>query len=126
MTDNTERGSATGRIYFPGNPWPLGHRVASCKFSASVLTSVGEGASNYLNPGPGLMPEFELVTADFDEDDPTDRDGSGDSDWTSKIVWNNYGSCRIEPNQSGEVRGIRVSARSATGLSANFERMLMA
>ena len=72
------------------------------------------------------MPEFELVTADFDEDDPTDRDGSGDSDWTSKIVWNNYGSCRIEPNQSGEVRGIRVSARSATGLRANFERMLMA
>lgn len=112
MTENTEPSNVNGRIYFPGNPWPMGHRVASCKFSASIDPSVGAYAENYDNPGPGLMLEFELVTADYDEDDPSDRDGAGDSDWTSKIVWNNYGSCRIGPSQSSQVQGIRVYSGS--------------
>ncbi len=98
-----------GRIYFPGNPWPMGHRVVSCKFSASVCPSVGAYTAAYPNPGPGLMLELELVTADYDEEDPSDRDGSGESDWAAKIAWNNYHCCTIGPSQSSQVQGIRVS-----------------
>ena len=105
----TNHSTVSGRIYFAGNPWPLGHRVLSCTFNASVCPAVGAYAASYANPGPGLMLEFELVTADYDEDDPSDRDGQGDSDWTSKIVWNNFHSCRIGPSQSSQVQGIRVS-----------------
>jgi hypothetical protein len=98
-----------GRIYFPGNPWPGGHRVVSCTFNASVHPNVGGYAPSYANPGPGLMLELELTTANYDEDDPSDRDGAGETDWSSKIVWNNYGSCRLGPSQSSQVSGIRVS-----------------
>jgi hypothetical protein len=101
--------SVDGRIYFPGNPWPLGHRVVSCTFNASVCPAVGEYTEGYPNPGPGLMLELELTTADYDEEDATDRDAEGDSDWTSKIVWNNYHSCTLGPSHSSQVQGIRVS-----------------
>jgi hypothetical protein len=98
-----------GRIYFPGNPWPKGHRVVSCTLNASVCPKVGAYTSTYANPGPGLMLELELMTADYDEEDTSDRNGQGDSDWTSKIVWNNYHSCTLGPSHSSQVQGIRVS-----------------
>lgn len=104
-----------GRIFFAGNPWPLGHRVVSCSFNASVHPDVGAYAADYPNPGPGLMLEFELTTAAYDEDsnDSHDEgsasDAEAESDWTSKIVWNNYGNARIGPSQSSQVQGIRVS-----------------
>jgi hypothetical protein len=98
-----------GRIWFPGNPWPGGHRVVSCKFSAAIEPAIGAYAENYANPGPGLLLQFELITANYDEEDAADRDGAGDTDWASKIVWNNYGSCRITASESSQVSGVRVS-----------------
>lgn len=114
LSDISSPGNVTGdgisgRIHFPGNPWPLGHRVVSCTFNASIHPAVGAYTAGYVDPGPGLMLEFELVTADYCEDDASDRDGMGDSDWSSKIAWNNYGSARIGPSQSSQVQGIRVS-----------------
>ena len=106
-----------GRIFFAGNPWPLGHRVVSCTFNASIRPGVGAYAAGYPNPGPGLMLEFELTTAPYDEEDASDRDaeaeGEGESDWTSKIAWNNYGSACIGPSQSSQVQGVRVSDGSS-------------
>ena len=110
-----------GRIQFAGNPWPLGHRVVSCTFNASIHPAVGAYASSYPNSGPGLMLEFVLTTAEYDEDDEHDEEskddppaelGQSDSDqpdWTSKIVWNNYHCCTIGPSQSSQVPGIRVA-----------------
>ena len=110
-----------GRIHFAGNPWPQGHRVVSCTFNASIHPAVGAYASVYPNFGPGLMLEFVLTTAEYDEDDeddqesendPPNQDGQSDSDqpdWTSKIVWNNYHCCTIGPSQSSQVPGIRVA-----------------
>jgi hypothetical protein len=101
--------AVNGRIYFPGNPWPGGHRVVSCALSAIIHPAVGTYASDYANPGPGLMLQLTLESANYDEEDQSDHYVEGEHDWTSKIVWNNYGRCRLGPSQSSQVPGIRVS-----------------
>src|SRR5262245_65251611 len=75
-----------GRIYFPGNPWPGGHAVIACTWTARV------------ERGTGIWFDLDLETEDYDAadeasaDDDSDEDAA-ESDWESKVVWNNYGSC---------------------------------
>lgn len=52
-----------GRIWFPGNPWPDGHRVAKFRWTGWLLPEDGAGF------------DFSLKTAAYDEDDRARLDG---------------------------------------------------
>jgi hypothetical protein len=97
-----------GRIWFEGNPWPGGHRIKTFRFGASLTPSRNPFRAADMPPRPALALEFELTTADYDEEDNADRDGIGPTDWASRIAWNNYGSCWIGPSQSSATPGIAV------------------
>jgi hypothetical protein len=101
--------SPRGRIWFEGNPWPGGHRIKTFRFGASLTPSRDPFREDGAPPRPALALEFELTTADYDEEDGADRDGIGPTDWASRIAWNNYGSCWIGPSQSSATPGIEVS-----------------
>ncbi|MGO4449125.1 hypothetical protein AB4Y96_09375 [Phyllobacterium sp. TAF24] len=62
---------------------------------------------------PVLAIGFDLVTAKYYEADGThivaEEDDDVDSDWESKIAWNNYGSCWMGMSQSSSSPGIIVS-----------------
>jgi hypothetical protein len=47
-----------GRIYFKGNPWPAGHRIAVFKWTG------------YFEPRTGLWFGFELTSAEYGEEGP--------------------------------------------------------
>jgi hypothetical protein len=98
-----------GRIWFPGNPWPNGHRIKSFRFGATITPDRGAWDAALVGKRPAMALDFELVTAAYDEEDTSDRDGSGATDWESKIVWNNYGSCRISSSATSDYPGILVS-----------------
>jgi hypothetical protein len=75
-----------GRIWFPGNPWPDGHRVAEFQWKG------------WLSPEDGAGFGFSLETAAYDADDH-DADDDYENDFGSKIVWTNYGRATIRPSQ---------------------------
>jgi hypothetical protein len=103
----SERGA--GRIWFAGNPWPQGHRLVSCELVGMVDPRRGAYVDGVVER-PALSLAIELKSAPYDEgDDPTQRDAVGDNDWTSKIVWNNYGSAWIGASASGAMPGFQVS-----------------
>ncbi|GLZ38285.1 hypothetical protein [Actinokineospora sp. NBRC 105648] len=81
-----------GHIWFPGNPWPEGHRVDDFSWSGR------QGADG------GLWFDLELATADYDETrNPPDTEDTGD--WASPIVWTNYHSCMISSTNWGNAIG---------------------
>lgn len=74
------------RIWFPGNPWPEGHRIVEFAWGGR------------LDPGVGVRFTFELVSADYDEDDPPgaeDGDDEPESDFEAKIAWCNFHRCSV-------------------------------
>lgn len=72
-----------GRIWFPGNPWPDGHRIAEFNWTGR------------LNEDGRLWFDFTLVSADYyEEADPPDGD-TPLPDWASPMAWGNYHRCRI-------------------------------
>ncbi|MFE3456425.1 hypothetical protein ACFXKD_02695 [Nocardiopsis aegyptia] len=79
------------RIWFPGNPWPDGHRIR---------TFVWGGL---LDPEGAVRFAFELTSADYAADEPpepgTDDDDRPGSDFTSPPVWRNYHRCDISPSR---------------------------
>lgn len=95
-----ENGSLQGRIWFPGNPWPEGHKITSCTWSG------------HIQPGRGLSLFFEIKTEEYYAADGThivEDESEGVSEWASKVGWNNYGSCWIGPSQTSFNPGILVS-----------------
>ncbi len=97
-----------GRIWFEGNPWPGGHRVASCAIVGELHPMRGAFVADA--PGPALSLGIELRSADYDEGDlPEERDHVGETDWASKIAWNNYGSAWIGMSASSSTPGFQVS-----------------
>lgn len=98
-----------GRIFFPGNPWPDGHRIISCELVAAINPSRGLYTDEAPYQGPALTLAIDLKTADYDEDDQSDRDAIGADDWSSKIAWNNYGSCWVGESGSSNTPGFVVS-----------------
>lgn len=88
-----ERGPSLGRIFFPGNPWPEGHRIREFTWSGRLV------------PESGLWFDLELVSADYDEEREGDE-GSGD--WKATSVWGNYHACNLG---SGDGQGVRVGTR---------------
>jgi len=77
-----------GRITFPGNPWPGGHRLEELTWSGRLTER-------------GVWFDLELKTVHYDADDPPgadDDDGGGSGDWQARIVWGNYHRCTISSN----------------------------
>ena len=73
-----------GRVFFPGNPWPHGHRILECVWTARIERSTGVWA------------DFHIRTEDYDtsdrkrqhpnDDEPPDLDANA-----SRILWCNAG-----------------------------------
>jgi hypothetical protein len=74
-----------------------------------VTPDRGEWSSDLVGKRTALALDFELIRADYDEQDPSERDGEGPTDWESRIVWNNYGGCRISSSATSSHPGIQVS-----------------
>jgi hypothetical protein len=82
--------SGDDRIWFPGNPWPDGHRIRAFAWGG------------LLDPEAGLRFAIELTSEDYDADDPPGLDDDGDddrpeTDFESRSVWQNYHRCVIRP-----------------------------
>lgn len=74
-----------GRIWFPGNPWPDGHRIEEFGWTGR-LDDLGR-----------LWFDLTLRTAAYDEAGSTAQEDEPDDqpDWEAPIVWNNYHQCTI-------------------------------
>jgi hypothetical protein len=73
-----------GRIWFPGNPWPEGHRVTEFLWTGR-LDRLG-----------WLWFDLTLKTAGYDEEfDAPDSEDEDISDWAAPVVWNNYHACTL-------------------------------
>lgn len=84
-----------GRIWFPGNPWPGGHRLIDCAWSGRI-----DAAGN-------LWFDFSVRTGEYEDDgDPVQSD---DSDWAAPIAWNNYHSCTLSSMDWEDATGIRAA-----------------
>jgi hypothetical protein len=97
-----------GRIWFPGNAWPNGHRIAEFAWSAA------------LDPDAGLRFHLHLESADYDEEDDEDDDEEAedfddydaDGEWRSKGGWSNYHSCTLSSTAWGNA-GLLVGTERA-------------
>jgi hypothetical protein len=72
-----------GRIWFPGNPWPDGHRLLECAWTGR------------LDDAGRLWFDLSLATSDYDENGAPPEDPGKDGDWVSPSVWSNYHSCSL-------------------------------
>lgn len=87
LRERVRTGDATlGRITFPGNPWPAGHRLKKLTWSGRVEDD-------------GVWFDLHLETADYYADDDRDDDREDRPDWQSRIVWGNYHACHITANR---------------------------
>lgn len=81
--------SIDNHILFPGNPWPNGHAIKDFRWSAELR----KGARIWCH----LHLKSEAYGAsDLDQDEPASENTSN---WQSKNVWNNYGSCTLSSTQ---------------------------
>jgi len=88
-----------GRIWFAKNPWPKGHAIKKATWSGR------------LHESGTLFFDFDIKSADYDAGDKSDDDEDEDldSDWESKVVWTNYGSCSLSSTK-WDHEGIAVGA----------------
>jgi len=71
----------SGRIFFPGNPWPAGHPIKTAQWTAKL------GAD-------GLRLHFHVNSYDYDHEDDSDDDEL-DDDWKARGTWGNYHACTL-------------------------------
>lgn len=74
-----------GRVLFPGNPWPAGHRVTACAWTARI------------DRDARLWFGLELRSEDYDAAPPALVDDS--DDWRSPLVWRNYHAFSVETHR---------------------------
>lgn len=83
------------RIFFIGNPYPLGHAIKEFAWSGRL----DEDGEVYF--------DFHLKTDDYYAEDPKhgeiweDEEEEDKEDWDSKIVWGNFHSCTISSTNWG-------------------------
>jgi hypothetical protein len=95
----------SGRIYFPGNPWPRGHEIVEFVWSARV------------ERGTGIWFDFHLLTENYYAADDRGREravedeyayqedlgpSGPDANWTSDILWYNHHYCRMSSTEIGQ------------------------
>jgi hypothetical protein len=95
-----------GRIYFLGNPWPDGHAVTACAWTARV------------ERGTGIWFDLHLETENYYAADKKSPDDDGvdeyeaTSGWKSKILWCNYHSCILSSvTWKGQGQGFLVATK---------------
>ncbi|GAA3034572.1 hypothetical protein [Actinokineospora globicatena] len=74
-----------GRIWFEGNPWPEGHRIATFDWVAGLDS---DGA---------LWFDPILITEDYDAERMPEEPADRVREWDSPELWTNYEGCLIEP-----------------------------
>jgi len=80
-----------GRIFFEGNPWPEGHPIKECQFSAS-LSDAGVSLNLHLVT-EDYYSEREII--EYDENDNLLPEFEDLSAWQSPGCWYNYHACTI-------------------------------
>lgn len=75
--------TASGRIRFPGSPWPNGHALETLTWSGR------------LDPESGLYFDLHLRSANYNAEVDFDDDEDVDDSWKAPIVWNNYHRCTL-------------------------------
>ena len=98
-----------GRIWFEGNPWPNGHAIKS----ADLFITLSEGGENSWPPETGAYLGLKIKTDDYyaemleeernrayEAETKASDNNEHIADWTSFIVWQNYGACRIESSNA--------------------------
>ncbi|MFC4063413.1 hypothetical protein [Actinoplanes subglobosus] len=87
-----------GRIWFPGNPWPDGHRVEDFAWTGR------------LDEAGRLWFDLTLRSAFYDETGGSDEDEGAEpddqSDWESPIGWNNYHRCTLSSSYWEDATGL--------------------
>ena len=86
-----------GRIWFPGNPWPGGHRVSEFAWTGR------------LDRSGRLWFDLTLKTADYDEEFGLPDDGDDDDEvtsWQAPIVWTNYHACTLSSTVWEDATGL--------------------
>lgn len=82
----------TGRIYFPGNPWPEGHPIKEFAWEAR-------------NKDGQVWFDLHLVTENYYSErgieEPEDGDADYPSSWEAPGVWGNYHSCILSSTYWG-------------------------
>jgi hypothetical protein len=81
----------TGRIVFPGNPWPDGHAIKDFQLLAA------------LRPGTSVRVLMHLQTEDYDAARKIDYDDDHEHDsvWEASRVWGNYHNCVLSATHWG-------------------------
>jgi hypothetical protein len=82
-----------GRIWFPGNPWPDGHRVVDFDWTGR------------LDDAGMLWFDLSLTTAGYDEEGDPAEDPEDDS-WQSPVVWGNYHRCSLSSTKWEDATGL--------------------
>lgn len=93
------------RIKFLGNPWINGHRIQEFFWSARLESS-------------GIWFDLHLETVRYNAEDANietqdtrrERVNESQSDWQSKIVWNNYHQCTLS-STNWDGTGFRVASK---------------
>ncbi len=88
-----------GRIWFPGNPWPDGHRVEEFDWTGRL-----DGAGR-------LWFDLTLRSAFYYEGDPEDDDDDDEDEddlpaWEARIVWGNYHQCTMSSTFWDDATGL--------------------
>jgi hypothetical protein len=86
--------ASSGRIFFPGNPWPKGHPIKAAEWTAQLCVD-------------GLRLHFHVKSYDYDHEDDRD-DEELDDDWKARGAWGNYHACTLSSTFWGH-RGILVA-----------------
>lgn len=74
-----------GRIFFPGNPWPKGHRIDECLWTARIERSTGVWADFHIRTEDYDAADRKSASQ-IDEDEPPELDANA-----SRILWVNTG-----------------------------------
>lgn len=100
-----------GRIWFPGNPWPDGHRIEKFDWTGR------------LDDAGRLWFDLTVQTAAYDEaGSRTEEDEPDDQpDWEAPIVWNNYHRCTISSTAWEDARGLLAATPGRPFLIAGPE-----
>jgi len=95
----------SGRIWFPGNPWPEGHELRVFGWAGRLSAE-------------GISFDFSLESADYydedeepdDEDDDEELDDEDEEgpDWEARIAWENYHAASIS-SDGAEGLGVPIS-----------------
>ncbi|MBK9035417.1 MAG: hypothetical protein IPL61_29870 [Myxococcales bacterium] len=92
----------SGRIWFPGNPWPDGHAIARFVWSGRL-------------DDRGLWFDLHLESAAYDAADRAagGDDDDDDGDWRARNVWTNYHRCTLSSTKWRSDGGFLVGTAAA-------------